>query len=308
MAVFENHAGLTITNSKLQLVEIVRKNDRFELESLDEAYFNETLNFNTDKVTKISSLIQAAINELLLKKTLTAKHISFTLPFELLYSMQIPYESTLLHNDLIEEFRWELSLLYPFLNVRDLVIQFLEIDKSEYSNVNTALILATQRKYLKMLNEICINNKFKLKFVDNVHIASEKSLSINNNFNDKNLTLSVYFNSKNLSVLFALHGKLIYYKLIPINSVREISDHLKNELNHNNALKINPGVVDCAFISGDEITPQIVDSLSEDSGIKFTQFNPFDRIIPNNNLFNNNFYKTKFNLFSPSAGIAYRLT
>jgi Tfp pilus assembly PilM family ATPase len=266
------------------------------------------LNFNSDKVTKISSLIQGALNELLIKKTLTANHISFTLPFELMYTMQVPYESTLLHNDLIEEFRWEFSLLYPFLNVNELVIQFLEIDKNEYSSMNSALVLSTPRKYLKMLNDICNSNNLKLKFVDNIHIASEKSLSINNNYNDKNLTLSVYFNSKNLSVLFSLHGKLIYYKLIPINSVREITDLLKDELHYNKVLNINPGVIDAAFICGDEITTQVVNSLNENTGIKFTQFNPFDRIIPNNNLFNNNFYKTKFNLFSPSAGIAYRLT
>ena len=227
MTGFENHAGFTITDSKLQVVEVIYNDSQFILENVDEAYFNEQINFERDKETKISALLQGAFDEIQIKKLLKSTSVSFTLPFDLFYIMQIPFDNTLLHQDLIEEFRWELSLLYPFLNLRDLVIQFLEIDKSEYSNVNTALILATQRKYLKMLNEICINNKFKLKFVDNVHIASEKSLSINNNFNDKNLTLSVYFNSKNLSVLFALHGKLIYYKLIPINSVREISDHFK---------------------------------------------------------------------------------
>ena len=308
MAVFENHAGITITDSKLQVVEIVRKNDRFELDNIDEAYFSESLNFNTDKETKISALIQGALNELLIKKTLTANTISFALPFELLYTMQIPYEPTLLHNDLIEEFRWELSLIYPLINVNELVIQFFEIDKNEFSNISSALVLSVQRKYLKMLNDICLNNNLKLKFVDNIHIASENSLAINNTFTDKNLTLSIYFNSKNLSVLFALNGKLIYYKLIPIYSVREISDHLKKELNNNAVLNVTPESLDAAFISGDEISSQVVASLSDDTGIKFNQFNPFDRIIPNNNLFNNNYYKTKFNLFSPSAGIAYRLT
>ena len=308
MAVFENHAGITITNSKLQVVEIVRKNDRFVLENIDEAYFNETLNFNTDKEAKISALIQGALNELLIKKTLTAYSISFALPFEFLYMMQIPYEQTLLYNDLVEEFRWELSLLYPFIDVNDLIIQFFDIDKNEFSNINSVFVLSTPRKYLKMLNDICTNVGLKLKFVDNIHIASEKALEVNNSFSDKKLTLSVYFNNKNLSVLFSLKGKLIYYKLIPIYSVREISGHLKKELNLNKLLNINPKSIDGAFICGDEITPQIVNALIEDSGIQFIQFNPFGRIIPDQNLFNNNYYTTNFNLFAPSAGIAYRLS
>ncbi len=308
MAVFENHAGITITNSKLQVVEIVKKNDRFVLENIDEAYFNETLNFNSDKETKISALIQGALNELLIKKTLTAYSLSFTLPFEFLYVMQIPYEQSLLYNDLVEEFRWELSLLYPFIDVNDLIIQFFDIDRNEFSNSSSALVLAAQRKYLKMLNDICKNIDVKLKFVDNIHIAAEKALEVNNSFSGKKLTMSVYFNNKNLSVLFSLNGKLIYYKLIPIYSVREISGHLKKELNFNKMLNINQKSIDAAFICGDEITSQIVDALIEESGIKFIQFNPFGRIVPNQNLFNNNYYTTNFNLFAPSAGIAYRLS
>ena len=308
MPVLENHAGITITNSKLQVVEIARKNDRFVLNNVDEAYFSETINFNSDKEAKIRALIQGAINELLIKKTLTANSISFTLPFEFLYTMQTPYESSLLQNDLIEEFRWELSLLYPFVNVNDLVIQFFEIDKNEFSNISTALVLSTQRKYLRMLDNICRDNGFKLKFVDNAHIAYEKSLSVNDILADKNLTFSVYFNNKNLSVLFSLKGKLIYYRLIPINSVKEIPEHLKKEINFNKTLNITLDSIDAAFICSDEITPPTVKSLSEESGIKFIQSNPFSKIVPDQNLFKNNFYTTKFNLFAPSAGIAYRLS
>jgi Tfp pilus assembly PilM family ATPase len=307
MALFENHAGITIANSKLQVVEVAKKNDRFVLNNVDEAYYSELLNFNSDKETKILSLIQSALNELLIKKTLSANSVSFTLPFELQYIMQIPYESALIYSDLIEEFRWEFSLLYPYVNANDLVIQFFEIDKNEFSRIDTVLVIATQRKYLRMINNICNENNFKLKFIDNIHIAAEKSLSINNNLNDKNLTLSVYFNSKNLSLIFSLKGKLIYYKLIPVNSARDISSNLKKEINFNKLLNIKPEEIEAAFISGDEISPQAVNALSEEIGIKFIQFNPFGRLEPDQNLFKNILYTSKFNLFSSSAGIAYRL-
>ena len=307
MAVFENHAGITITNSKLQVVEIIRKNDRFILNNIDEAYFSENLNFNTDKETKISALIQGALNELLIKKSLTANSVSFTLPFEFLYTMQIPFEPTLLYNDLLEEFRWELSLLYPYVNPNDLVIQFFEIDKNDFSSSNSALVLSTDRKHLKMLNDVCTNNSLKLKFIDNIHIASEKSLEVNNNFTDKKLTLSVYINSKNLSVIYELKGKLIYYKLIPIYSVREITNHLKKEINFNKLLNVSPKSIDTAYICGDELSQEIVKTISNELGVHFVQYNPFGRIVPGQSLFNNIYYTTKFNLFAPSAGIAYRL-
>ena len=96
MTGFENHVGITITNSKIQLVEIIFNNNRFYLNNVDEAYFNEPVNFDDDKETKISSRIQGAFNEILIKKPLESKSVSFALPFELFNSLQVPYDNTLL--------------------------------------------------------------------------------------------------------------------------------------------------------------------------------------------------------------------
>ena len=139
MTGFENHAGFTITDSKLQVVEVVYNGYQFILENVDEAYFNEQINFEKDKETKISALLQGAFNEIQIKKLLKSTSVSFTLPFDLFYIMQIPYDNTFLHQDLIEEFRWEFSVLYPHIKVDDLVIQYMEIDKNNIYEQNSAL-------------------------------------------------------------------------------------------------------------------------------------------------------------------------
>src|SRR3989337_2859291 len=129
MTGYENHAGFTLSGSKLQVVEITNQDEQFFLENVDEAYFNEPLNFEKDKETQISALLQGAFNELIIRKALKSNSVSFTLPFELFYTAQLPYDNTLLHQDIIDEFRWELSVLYPFAQVKDLVIQYIEIEK-----------------------------------------------------------------------------------------------------------------------------------------------------------------------------------
>lgn len=315
MSGFENHAGITVTNSKLQLVEIIKKNDQFVLENIDEAYYSEMLNFSSDKETKISTIIQNALNELLIKKTLTSGSVSFSLPFDLFQLMQVPFEDNLLHQDLIEEFRKELSILYPFVPSKDLVIQYFQIDKNNYIEMNTAFVLAIQRKYLNLLNNLCSYNNLKLKFIDNIHISSEKSLSVIKAYSGKNLTLSIYLNSKNLSIIYSLKGKLIFYKLIPLNDVREITEHLKREINSSNdegnsnniGANLNRQSIESTYICGEDLTPSIVDSLSDEVGLSFIQFNPFDKITPNEKLFENFYYLDKYNSFSPSAGISFRL-
>ena len=101
MAGFENHIGFTISGSKLQLVEIIYKDRQFILDKVDEAYFNEPINMETDKETKIDSLLQGAFNEILIKRPLKSSFASFALPFELFHIMQVPYDNTLLTRTLL---------------------------------------------------------------------------------------------------------------------------------------------------------------------------------------------------------------
>jgi len=306
MTGFEDHAGFTISSSKLQVVEISYKADQFTLENIDEAYFNEALNFK-DKETKISSLLQNAFNELLIKKPLKSKSVSFTLPFEFFCTAQIPYDDTLLHSDLMRELKWELSLLYPFISPNDLVIQFYEIEKNILNDLNTALVLAIPRKYLQIIYNFCTSNNLKLKFVDNIHIASEKALAANVNLADKGLTGSVYLTTKYLSVIFTLNGKIIYFKVIQPKDASEVLSHLHKELTSNEMLKMNPGLIEKVYITGDDISNSLTNTLSDSLKIDFIRFNPFDNIKPSPALFDNYCFSEKFNSFSPAAGIAYRL-
>lgn len=307
MAGLENHAGFNITSSKLQVVELNYKEGQYFLSNIDEAYFSESLNFEKDKETKLSALLQGAFNELLIKKPLKTSQVSFTLPFDLFYLMQIPYDNTLLYQDLIEEFKWEFSILYPFVTVKDLVIQYLEIDRNDLIPYNTAIIYAIQRRYLQFIQNFCKTNNLQLKFIDNIHTASERALTVSNSPVGKGLILSVYFDNKYLSVIYSLDGKPIYHKVIPLNDVGEIPSYLLAETSVRENLNINQNLIQEAYITGDEISDAIIESLNNTLGIKFIHFNPFNKIKPEPKLYENKSFMERSNSFSPAAGIAFRL-
>ena len=307
MTGFENHAGFTITDSKLQVVEVIYNGSQFILENVDEAYFSEQINFEKDKETKISALLQGAFNELQIKKLLKSTSVSFTLPFDLFHIMQVPYDNTLLHQDLIEEFRWEFSVLYPFIKIDNLVIQYIEIDKNNIYEQSSALVIAIQRKYLDMIHEFAVHNNLNLKFIDNVHLASEKALAVSNSLMEKGLILSVYFNNKHLSLIFSMQGKPFYFKNFPLKGAGEIPSIIRNEITENQHLKVSKNSIDTAFITGDNITDSVVQILRKALDLDFYYFNPFDKIKPNPILYENNCYTEKNNSFSPAAGIAFRL-
>jgi Tfp pilus assembly PilM family ATPase len=98
---YGNHAGFNITSSKIQLVEINYKESGYILQNIDEVYFDERLKLSEDKETKVLSVLQAAFNEILLRNQLKSKTASFTLPPEIFYNIQIPYDNTLLSQDLM---------------------------------------------------------------------------------------------------------------------------------------------------------------------------------------------------------------
>jgi Tfp pilus assembly PilM family ATPase len=319
MAGFENHVGFTISGSKLQIVEIIYKDRQFILDKIDEAYFNEPINLETDKETKIDSMLQGAFNEILIKKPLKSSLASFALPFELFHIMQVPYDNTLLHQDLIEEFTWEFSVLYPYVSTKDLVLQYIEVEKNNLISQNTMIAIGIQRKYLQMIHNFCKANSLKLKFIDNMHSASERALAASYPSSARGLTMSIFITNKFLSLIYSLEGKPIYFKVIPLSDAGEIPSLLINETTPNQYFqvgewilpehfhKIDKNSIDNAFISGEEISETIINTLSNSLGIDLIYFNPFEKITPNSDLFTNKFYLEKNNCFSPAAGIAYRL-
>ena len=307
MTGFENHAGFTLSSSRLQVVEIVEKEDQFVLENVDEAFLNEALNLEDDKETKISALLQGAFDEILVRNPLKSSTASFSLPPELFKVVQLPYDNTLLHQDLIEEFRWELSLIYPEINPADQVIQYIEIEKNRLIDQNTSIIISLSRKYIKLIKEFCERNRLKLKFVDNVHLASERALTATNPVSEKGLTLSVFLSGKHLSVIFSYQGKPIYFKVYYLHNAGEIINHLTSELESDFHPNISRQMLESAYISGEELSGSMVETLREKLDIPFVNFNPFAKIKPNPRLFENKYFSEKFNSFTSSAGLALRL-
>ena len=127
---FENHAGFNITSTKLQVVEVTGESGKIKLLNLSEVFFNVPLNFDKDKETILLAKLQSAYDELKINSQLFSKTVSVALPVKLFFIIQLPFDNTLLYWDLLEEFRWELSVLYPHIQSDELSIQYFEIEKT----------------------------------------------------------------------------------------------------------------------------------------------------------------------------------
>ncbi len=301
MIAFDSHAGFTFSNVKLQVTEITNRQNQFFITNLDEIYFNDEIDFTKDKETKITSLFQTAFEELLIKNSITSNAVSFSLPQELFITAQLPFEKTLLHSDLIKEFRWQLSLLHPYLNWNDYVIRFHEVDRRFTGANDVALVFALNRKHINFITNFCRKNYLKPKFIDHCHLAANNLIITDSSAKAEKL-LSFYISEKILSVVISDNSSLIHYEDIPITNIQEIRNLITDVLNKIINLKL-----DQAYLFGNTISHSAAQILSETTGIDFVIMNPFTKLKADLRLMTNKFYTESNHLFSASAGTAVRV-
>jgi len=307
MAELNVHAGLNISNTKLQLVEIFGTQGEVCLDNLNEIVFAEPIYFKSDRDVKILSLLQVALDEIRIKKPIKSRTLSFSLPLEMFHITQLPYDNTLLHRDIVEEFKWEYSVMFPHIKDEGIVIQYFEVEKNMIFTKNTALVYGIERKYLRLFNKLCEQNNFKLGHVDNVHLSSERALVLSNSCINNGFRLSVFISKNNLSIILSLDGKPISQKVYPHNNVDDILSVVQNEISSFESKNLTAGLIQTAYITGERIPDSLVKSLNARTGLDFIAFNPFDKLTVALKIKENPLYLKRFNTFSPAAGIAYRI-
>lgn len=301
------HAGLHLSSTKLQLVEIFSAPDEVRLENLNEAEFTEPINFKLDNENKILAQLQTAFDKMRSQKPIRSTNLSFSLPLNLFYITQLPYDNTLLHRDILEEFKWEFSVLYPFIAPEEISLQYLEVERNMVFTKNTAIVYGIERKYLKIFQKFCEQNNLKLGYIDNAHLASERALALSDSFIKQGLRLSVFIAKESLSNILTLDGKIIAQKVYELKSQNDIRQLIEEDVTPSKTRNIMKGLVQAGYITGDDLTESYIESLSKKIGISFIEFNPFDKLTPLKKIKESQLFTKKFNSFSAAAGITYRI-
>lgn len=291
----------------MQLVEIFSAPDEVRLDNINEAVFKEPVNFKLDTDSKILTQLQVAFDQIRQQKPIRSTTISFSLPLNLFYITQLPYDNTLLHRDILEELKWEFSILYPFIPPDEISIQYLEVERNMVFTKNTAIVYGIERKYLKTLQTFCEQNNLKLGYIDNAHLASERALALSDTFIKQGLRLSVFVAKESLSNILTLDGKIIAQKVYELKSQNDIRQLIEQDITPSKSRNIMKGLVQAGYITGDDISDEFIQTLSKKVGINFIDFSPFDKLTPLNKIKENPLYKQKFNSFSAAAGITFRI-
>ncbi|MBU0560784.1 MAG: hypothetical protein KJ799_07060 [Bacteroidetes bacterium] len=306
MSYNQSHAGIYISKTKLQVVEVVLNENVYRVEYVDEEYFSEFLDFSF-KETKFISLIQSAYNEVVLRHPIKAANVSIALPNSLFKVFQVPIDASLAKVDLVNHLRWELSVLFPADRGEEYSIRNYQVIDDKQPGSAFAIVVAVYTKYLNLIHKFCERNNLRLKFIDNEHAAAGNLAFLNKqkDFNDFNLSLLL--DGSNYSILCNKGKAPVYFRLNsyknPQGLIKEIDfdlARLSKQLN-TNMLAVESSVI------GNDLTEGLLEKVRENTGLKLYKINPFEFIEINEKLRSSSLVVNKFNSFSSAAGMAFRM-
>ncbi len=307
---FHNHIGINLTGTKFQLVEISYKQKSFYLENIDQVIFKETLSpsflkgFNFEWESKIISLLQESFSKIVSKKNPVSKYISFSLSNEFFTVFEIPFEPTLTKKDLSEHFKWELSILFPYLNYEDYLIQHIEVNKTNTRQENVAIVFCLNKNFVNAINKFSKINNLELKYIDNAHLSSVAFLYLLEGIEKDSIVFSFYID-KNISSFTVLEGKYpFFFKTFDTLNVLNAVDNFLLLLSK---FGVKLYSINKIVISGQSITDEVVIKLEEKFNQKLLKINPFEKLKVVDTLKNNPLYISQYNSFTAATGIALRV-
>lgn len=302
---FNNHAGINLTESKLQVVEINYRDDSFYLENVDQIIHTESFTPALEEEVALS-ILQKSYDRLNKRKQLITKNISFSLPNNFFKIFEIPYDDSLVKKDLLEHFKWELSILFPESNPENFLLQHIEIDKSSFRSEKRAIVIAIDKNHVALLNKFCERNDLQLKFVDNVHMASNAFLYLEKPTINNEVCLTIYIDQKysSLSGVEGVHP--FYFKVLNPQS-QNIFDELTTAITKMEEFKLHLNDFKKVLLYGQDIAEEFENKLKAFFGLPLKKVNPFERLKVDEQMKNNPFYRIKYNSFTAAAGIAIRI-
>jgi|WetSurMetagenome_2_1015567.scaffolds.fasta_scaffold02310_7 hypothetical protein len=296
--------GLNLTTSKLQFVEIEKVNNHLLINNAGQTFVSPAIIFKEQDETFIQQQLQAAFDELKIRNSISSNLVSFTLPPELFITLQLPYDENLSQAEVRDEFNWEISQLFPIINIEDLATKFYELDSSLLPSKRNALVVALNKKHLLLIKNFCLKNNLIPKLVDNSSITANSFI---NSFNSVTRSVTIHlFNARDSITLFInISSKPAYVKVFSKqneNYINRIIETFSREIFKwvaNSSSK-------SAILSGEDLEGDLLSEIGRGTELVFEKINPFEIIKFKTENQNNDIPPDHFSSFISATGVASR--
>jgi Tfp pilus assembly PilM family ATPase len=297
-------AGINVTASRFQFVEVEKVSDQLFITNLGQTFISPSINFEVQNETELLGQLQTAFDEINIQNPVNSSIVSFTLPPELFITIQLPYDNNLTQAEITEEFRWEISQLFPFLAADELAIKFYDLSKEIFPGNYNALVVALNKKYLLLLKNFCTKNKLSPRLVDNASITANAFINTYSQAQDS-ITVNIYNSKNSITFFINISSKPAYVKVFQ-KTTNDFSNSIVKILSEEKIKKIFTKLVKFAFFSGDDIGTELQSEFRQVSGLEFIKFNPFKIVKFKTDLHSAGISGEQYSTFTSATGIAAR--
>jgi Tfp pilus assembly PilM family ATPase len=305
MIEIQSCAGIDITASRLQFVEVEKESNQLVVANIGQTFISPQINFEDRVEANIQAQLQAAFDEIKIRNPIKCTISSFTLPPELFITIQLPYDANLNQNEIREEFNWEISQLFPFIPIDDLAIKFYELGNGILPGKNNALVVALNKKYLILIKYFCSKNNLTPKLVDSASITANNFICTYTKSDKESVTVHLFNSRYSITIFVNISSKPVYVQVLHKQDDGILSKII-NQLSQDNFNRLLNKPFTSAFISGEDLGTDSLSELKKFTGLEFKKFNPFNLIRFKPNLQNNEISDEHFNTFISAVGIASR--
>jgi Tfp pilus assembly PilM family ATPase len=303
MTLLTNQVGLNITNDKIQLVEIVKKDNDLFLENVDQEFFEELISDKT-KEAKFIHILQNSFNEIILRNPIISSKVSLTIPSSYFTIFEIPVDKNLTKNDVNDYINWEISKIFPEEKSSDFAFQKIVLSSLNFLQTKRILVFCIRKEILKQIHKFCLRNNLHLKTIDNAHIAS--SLLFQHNADEK-IKLSIYIENSDLSVLIFSKKDLIFENHNSFKNVNDIPKLILEITGEFYSRNLIEGHIESIYAFGDQVTQELKNNIEKIINLKIENIDSFSKLNINEKLTNNKYVTELSQKFSAAASISLRI-
>jgi hypothetical protein len=181
------------------------------------------------------------------------------------------------------------------------------MDRNYLNKKNMALVIAIEKKHIKLIKNFCLRNSLSLRYIDSAMIAANRLFNSMKDLASKGLILNILSSGNTISLILNVNGKPSYVKMFSLSGNEKVADSLANELSAPIFKQVKAELANDAYISGEGISAELISQLRIVSGLNFKQLNPFKNLKVNPEIGNRRLIDEKYSAFTSAAGMAFRL-
>ena len=187
------------------------------------------------------------------------------------------------------------------------MLQYVEANDDNFNNSESAFVIAAMKKQVQTIHKFCVRNNLKLKYIDYAHFAFNNLIKASNATVGDEQNISLFIGSNYFSFHVLKQNSPVFSYLKKIVNAADIIPQMNKVVEKLNQFNFDVTSANNFYISGENISDELVNQINNSFNINFVKLNPFSEFAIDPALVNSKFLTKEYSSFADAAGMSLRM-